>query len=291
MLESVPNPFYGVIPAGTLAGRTTIRAQLLRPFPHFTSVRLDRPTSGNSIYHALGLRFEKRFQNGLILQASYTNSKLIDDSSVTVTWAGAYQSLQNNWDLRSERSLSSQDVPQNFVMSFQVPLPFGKGQPLLAGAHPLVEAVLGGWQANGIFTAHNGLPLGLTAPNTTNSQGGGQRPNSTGRSAELSGDLHGRLNRYFDTAQFTQPAPFTFGNVARNLPDVRSPSSHSIDFPLFKGFALREGLRLQFRAEAYNLTNTAFFHGPDTVLGSPAFGVISSASPPRRMQMALRLDF
>lgn len=292
LLDRVANPFYGLIASGILSGPTTTRGQLLRPFPQFGSINMDRRTLADSIYHALGLRFEKRFRNQLIIQASYTNSKLIDDSSVTTTWAGTYETIQNFYNLRSERSLSSQDISQSFVASFQAPLPFGKGQPWLASANRVLDAVAGGWQFNGIVTMQTGYPLGLYAPNSTGALGGGQRPNSTGKSAGLTGDVRKRLSRYFDTAQFTQPAPYTFGNVSRTLADVRAGGARNMAMSLFKNFRLAEGCRLQARAETSNLTNTVRFAAPGTTLGSPTFGVISGqANGPRQVQVALRLEF
>jgi hypothetical protein len=155
-----------------------------------------------------------------------------------------------------------------------------------------VEAVIGGWQVNGIFSSQSGIPLGLTAQNTSNSLGGGERPNSTGRSAELSGAIQGRLTKFFDTTQFTQPAPFTFGNVSRTLPDVRGPRSTNLDLSLFKNFQVTEALRMQLRGEAFNITNSPMFGLPGTALGTANFGVITSqANLPRQIQVALRLDF
>jgi hypothetical protein len=292
LLDPVPNPFYGIIKTGVLSGANTTRGQLLRPYPQFNSIVLDRTTWANSVYHAFGLRWEQRYKHGHVLQASYTNSKVIDDSSVTTTWAGPYVGAQNYYDLRSERSLGSQDISQNLVLSFQAPLPFGKGQPWLAKANPVAAAILGGWQFNGIFTKQTGFPIGITAPNTTGSLGGGQRPNSTGQSAELSGRIQDRLGRYFDGSQFLQPSPFSFGNVSRTLPDVRRPGLTNLDLSLFKDFPLGETWRFQFRVEAFNLTNTPLFGLPGTTLAAPTFGVISSqANLPRQVQLALRLDF
>lgn len=292
LLDRVANPFYGIITSGILSGATTTRGQLLRPYPHFDGINMDRRTLADSIYHALGLRFQKRYQNGVVVDASYTNSKLIDNSSVTTSWAGASQAIQNFRDLRAERSLSTQDISQSFVLSFQAPIPVGRGQHWLRQPGRAVDLVAGGWQLNGIFRRQTGYPLGLTAPNSTGSLGGGQRPNSTGISAELTGDVHDRLNRYFDTSQFVQPAPYTFGNVSRTLADVRAPGASNIDLSLFKRFHLTEGWRLEFRAEAFNLANRVRFASPGTTLASPTFGVISAQSnSPRQIQLALRLDF
>ena len=84
-----------------------------------------------------------------------------------------------------------------------------------------------------------------------------------------------RLNRYLDTSVFTQPAPFSFGNVSRTLPDMRGPGMKNLDFSLFKNFALVERVSLQFRAEAFNLTNTPNFADPNQNFNAVAFGQIT----------------
>ena len=293
LLDRVDNPFSGVIQQGILSGPTTTRGQLMRPFPQFDLVRDDQPSRAQSIYHGFGVRFEKRFAQEYVLQASYTNAKLIDDSSETAGFTGPQQAPQDHYNMALERSLAGQDVAQRVVASFQAPLPFGRNRALFGSAGSVAQTIIGGWQVNGIMSFQSGIPLGLTAAvNTANQLGGGLRPNSTGQSARLDGRIQDRLDRFFDTSRFTQPAPFTFGNVARTLPDVRGPRVGNLDLSLFKNFALWEGFRLQFRAEAFNLTNTPVFALPGTAFGSANFGVINSqANLPRQIQLALRLDF
>ena len=109
--------------------------------------------------------------------------------------------------------------------------------------------------------------------------------------AELSGAPQTRLNRYFDTSQFTVPAPFTFGNVARTLPDARGPSRVNYDLAVQKSFPIAEPLALVFRSEAFNLTNTPYFFAPGEGLGSNTFGVINSATGERTVQFSLKLIF
>jgi hypothetical protein len=94
-----------------------------------------------------------------------------------------------NRNLAADRSLSTHDISQTFVAGWIAPIPIGKGKALLSGAYGFTQAILGGWQTNAIL-------------------GGGCRPNSTGKSATLTGRVEDRLSRYFDTSQFTQPAPF-----------------------------------------------------------------------------------
>jgi hypothetical protein len=292
LVRSVPNPFLGVISGGVLSGPTTTVGRLLRSYPHFDSVDNNKPTIGNSSYHALGLRYERRFQRGHVVQASFTAGKLIDDSSQPGGLGGIVTGVQNGYDMRAERALSTNDIARRLVIASVAQLPFGKGQPFLNDMPRALEAILGGWNVSGILTLQGGVPVVITAPNTSGSLGGGQRPNSTGSSAELSGPAQQRLGRWFDTSRFSQPTPFTYGNVTRTLPDVRGPGLVGLDFSLLKNFAVTENWRLQFRTEAFNLTNTPAFGLPGGTLGASTFGVISSqVNAPRQIQFALRLDF
>ena len=290
LADSVPNPFYGIIPSGSLGGRNTTRGQLMRPFPHFTGVNQQYRPGASSTYHALGVRFQARLRAGYLVTLAYTNSKAIDD--VSEHWGTTYP-IQDNLNLRSNRSISTQDISQSLVMSWIVPIPVGRGKALLPNAHGLAQALLGGWQLNGIMSMRKGVPLGITCQqNTTGSQGGGCRPNSTGQSAELTGPVSERIGRYFDTSQFTQPPFYTFGNLSRALPDVRSPSQQNVDVSIFKSFRVLEKMKFTFRAEAFNVTNTPLFGLPGTAFGNPNFGIITAQiNSPRQLQMALRLDF
>ena len=171
---------------------------------------------GNSNYHSLQMKYQKSVQMGAGVLVSYTASKLITDAESQTSWLEPTAVVQNPYNMRFERSLSSSDVPQRLVLSGNFDLPFGRGATGIA-------KVLSGWVLNGIFTAQRGVPLFLTtAAHQTGSLGGGSRPNSTGTSANLDGKAQERLSRWFDTAQFTAPPAFTFGNVSRTLPNVRS---------------------------------------------------------------------
>ena len=129
--------------------------------------------------------------------------------------------------------------------------------------------------------------------NNTNSFGGGQRPNSTGRSAELSGPVTGRLDRYFDQSQFVDPPAFRFGNVARTLPEVRGPGLNNIDLSLIKNTSITEKLRLQIRCEGFNIANHPAFANPGLVFGTGTFGrirdVAHRANPARQFMLAMKL--
>ena len=290
--KQVANPFYGVITSGVLSTTTVPYSYLAAPFPQYQSVSLQFPSGSSSIYHSFQLKTEKRFSAGLSLLFSYTFQKLIDDNSATATVAGANAAAQNIYDMRSERSLSANDISQVATLSYVYELPFGRGRHFGAHWNRLTDLALGGWQVNGIFSRGTGLPVAVTTQNTSGSNSATLRPNNNGKSAELSGQVQDRLTRYFDTSVFSQPAPFTFGNTGRVLPDVRIPGVKNLDLSVFKTFSIAEKLRLQFRAEAFNLTNTPQFGRPNSNLNSPQFGVISTqANNPRQMQFALKLLF
>ncbi|MBS1829309.1 MAG: TonB-dependent receptor [Acidobacteria bacterium] len=306
LLDQVPNPFAGVItdPTSTLRLPTVRRSQLLRPYPQFTTIAMEKSSYGSSTYHSLQLRLDRRFRNGVSFLGAYTWSKLIDDISNSGTGLnGPFAYTQDWYNRRAERSLSVFDVAHRLVLSGTYEIPVGKNKLFGDSMHPAANAVVGGWQLNGIATFSSGLPVFLgTSVNTSNSLGeligagapvnGTQRPNNNGTSAARSGPVVDRLTEYFTRAVFSQPAPFTHGNLSRTLPDVRSPSLKNMDLSLFKNFEIAERLRLQIRAEAFNFTNTPIFGGPGASFGVPAFGIIAAqANTPRQIQFGLRLAF
>jgi TonB dependent receptor len=290
--QQVANPFVGIITVGALAQPTVRAAQLLTQFPQYTSVQVQLPTQARSSYNAMLLKAVKRFSNDLTFVASYTVSKLIDDGSGIQTFLEPATGHQNAYNRRLDRSISDQDVPQRFVLSFTYGLPFGKGKMIGGNWSRPLNVILGGWQATGILTLQKGIPLSITTTDTSQSGGPVLRANNNGVSAELSGAPEDRLKQYFNTSVFSQPAPFTFGNVGRNLPDVRGPGRRSLDFAIYKDVGIRERLHLQIRGEVFNLTNTPEFNNPDTNLQSPTFGAITSQfNQPRQIQVSLRLAF
>lgn len=296
LAQQVANPFLGLTSVGPLAQPTVSRLQLLRPYPHYGTIGTFNPAVaqnlGSSIYHSFQFRAEQRLAGGQTLVLAYTNSKLIDDGSGRIFGETAFTPpVQNEYNRRAERSLSEGDISQRLVISHTIDLPIGRNRLLFGHAAGPLEWIVGGWSAAGAFTWHTGFPLALTSIGNPGVTASVLRPNSTGKSAKLSGAPQTRLNRYFDTTQFTVPEPFTFGNVARTLPDVRGPSRRNYDLALQKRFPLREPLALLFRAEAFNLTNTPYFFTPGEALGSATFGVISAASGERTVQFSLKLMF
>jgi hypothetical protein len=297
----VSNPFAGVLPAnaGLLAAPTVTQGQLLRPYPQFRSLTAQAPTLGDSIYHSLQTRLEKRFRSGGILLASYTWSKFISTTDTLTSWleGTGVGGIQNNNNLRGERSLTSFDVPHRAVVSYVLDLPIGKGKRLLANASGLENKLVSGWGINGITTFQSGFPLPFTSAQasvfSSTFGGGGSRPNViAGCDKSVSGSAQSRLTHWFNTACFSQPPQFGFGNESRTDPNLRSSGINTWDVSLFKSTPITERVALQFRAEFFNLFNRVQFGSPGTALGTAQFGLVTSQlNQPRLIQFALRLQF
>jgi len=283
--NQVTNPFYGLISLGTLATSTVSKAQLLLPYPQFTGVT-GVFSAGNSNYHSLQVKVERRLSSGLTYLVAYTFAKNIGDSnSVYGETNGGYQ---NVFDRRSERSLVPTDISHRLVGSYTYELPFGKGKHWGNSWNHVTNLFAGGWQVNGVTTFQVGMPLIVTL--SSSNTYGGTRPNSTGVSARLPHSDR-TVRKWFDTSAFTLPPAYSLGNVSRTLPDVRAPGTANVDLSLFKNIPLNDRFRLQFRAEAFNVANHTRFSTPAMGFGSSTFGQISSSGDPRIMQMALKLSF
>ncbi|MBI5282396.1 MAG: TonB-dependent receptor [Candidatus Solibacter usitatus] len=242
---------------------------------------------GNSIYHAMIAKVEKRFSQGFTVLSSYTWSKTIGDtcgSAVQGNTTGC--GFQNLFNLRSERSVDNQDIPHRFVSSVLYDLPFGKGRPYMAASPAVVNGILGGWSVGSIVTLASAVPYNPTVqgnPANTGTYTVVQRPNIAG--SAYSGAR--TLQRDFNVDAFIRPANFTYGNAGRNI--LRGRSQFNWDFSALKNFQLLEHLRLQFRFEAFTFTNTPRFNAPGNVLGTASFGVITGAATPRNLQFGLKL--
>jgi hypothetical protein len=171
-------------------------------------------------------------------------------------------------------------------------LPFGAGKPLLSDS-TWGKALLGGWQLNGILNVHSGQPLGLTSvTNTAFNYGSNQRPNYLGGVILTPGPISQNVNNYFNANAFAVPAPFTYGNVGRLSSYLRAPGAVQLDMSLFKTIPIHEQMRLEFRAEVFNLLNHPQFDSPNTIIGSPQSGVISAqVNTSRDVQLALKFLF
>jgi hypothetical protein len=293
LLQRVPNPFFGQIPRSSSLGDPTIPlAQLLKPFPRFTTVSLFRNNVGNTNYNALQVKVEKRLSQGFSFLVSYTRSKLIDEASSVfdasiLTGPVANFPVADSFNRKLERDVSSGDIPNVFVASFTYDLPFGAGR--LFDPRGIAGTLLRGWEIAGVVTVQSGLPLAVTQATNFNAFAGfgTQRPNRV-----IKPDLPSFLQsttKFFNTDAFQIAPQFTLGSSSRN--PVRGPNYRNTDIALIKRTYIRERMNVEFRAEAFNLTNTPPLGAPNVVLGTPGFGSITSAGDPRVIQLALKFNF
>lgn len=304
LLSLVPNPFYGLVTSGPLSTPTVQQSQLLRPYPQFQTITAESNSYGNSIYHSLQVKLERRFSHGVGMLLSYTYSKLIDDVLPSDTYSGfpgesfSAGYIQDSYNRRADRSVASFDTPNYLTVNGNWDLPIGKGQTFL-NRGGWANALVGGWQLNGIFNMHTGSPLGLTTQTNTlynysayGYAGNVERPNYVGGAVYTPGSIASRVGDYFNVGAFGLPEPFTYGNSGRLLPYLRGPGAVQLDMSLFKEIPVHERMHLQFRAEVFNLLNHPQFDNPNTVIGSPQAGVISNqVNSPRDIQLALKLLF
>jgi hypothetical protein len=294
----VANPFFGQITdTRSIYSQPTVQLnRLLRPMPHFNgaSVGTAEPARGDSNYHALQVKWEKRYSAGLTFLGHYTWSKMIDNvshSSGNVSWLGGSTNIQNIWDLRGERALSAHDIAHRMVLTGAYELPLGRGRRFGSNMNRVLNWIVGGWDLSGMALFQSGMPLHVTQ-NGGNIWDGTQRPNLIG-DPSTSGRIQDRINTYFNNAAFSQPAVDVPGTSPRSL-GYRGPGISTLDAALLKSVTIREGHRLEMRMEATNFTNTPMFGDPATGFGATNFGQITglrNGVGPRNMQFGLKYYF
>jgi len=301
LLESVPNPFFVNGHALALAAPTTTEGQLLRPYPQYTSVELAGQGSFGSIYHSLQITAQRRFNGAGSVLVAYTNAKLISNTDTLTSWLETgVGGIQDNNNLRGERSLSSQDVPQRLVVSYVLDLPFGQGRKYLGGVGEGLNRIVGGWGIDGVTTFQRGFPLvfGNGQDNDATLFGTGSRPNLVD-GCQKSIAAKSRLNQWFNTSCFTAPPDFTFGNEPRVDSTLRADGVNNFDFALFKKLSLDpyERYGFEFRVEFFNLFNRTQFAPPNTTCcttNNANFGAVTATAPgtnPRLIQFAMKFLF
>ncbi|BDC47853.1 hypothetical protein F183_A01690 [Bryobacterales bacterium F-183] len=270
-----PNTNINQVPTALLGPGN---AQVRRPFPQFGNVTLLSPMWGNSNYHGLNLKVEKRFSKGLSFLTNYTWSKFIDDVNSDFEVGAITPGYQDFYNRRADRSLSGNDVRQRLAVSSVYELPFARG-----------NRFLGGWTVGAILIAQAGSPFGLvTQANTTNAFNPGPQRVDLLRDPTL--PVSERTpQRWFDTTAVAAPAAFRFGNSARSI--LTGPGLLNLDVSLLKNFRFKESGNVQFRAESLNVANRTNFQAPGRSLGAPTFGVISSALAARVNQLGLKVEF
>jgi hypothetical protein len=274
--------------------------QALRPYPQYTTIwDMFQPT-GYSTYHSLQLRLQKNLSNGLSFLTSYTLSKNIGvqgSDTFGDPFGGGGATALDTFNRKLDKAILGIDQTHVFVLSWNYEVPIGRGKRFGSNLNPVVNAVIGGWQLNSIERYQSGVPIAVSGGGNIPLFGGGNRPNWISdkvRTDMSMSDFDPAKDLYLNINAFGEPAPFTFGNAPKRLPNVRRPALYNEDFSLFKKFGLgHESRFLEFRAEFFNVLNRVVFGGPATNVNSPStFGTIGSqGNEPRVVQFALKLLF
>lgn len=250
--------------------------------------------SGKSNFNGFNLKVERRFSNGFQVLMAHTWAHSIDTDS-----AGSFGSPNlNPANFQLDKGNSDFDIRHRWVTSIVYELPFGKGKPMLSGANGFANAVVGGWQVNAITSWQTGVHRSVTSTNLTGLSYVTQRADATGLQPisafngispqEGFGDNNKGLY-WFNPTAFSATLPLKFGTSGRDI--IEAPAWWNTDLSAFKNFTIKEGMTLQFRAEAFNAFNNVKFFPPDMSVVSPNFARLTSADRPRVMQLALRFTF
>jgi outer membrane receptor protein involved in Fe transport len=277
----VPNPFVNLMPAtaGTAFRAATIaRERLLRPYPQFDTVNTTT-SEGWSWYHALQAGLQRRFSSGYTIGVNYTYSRFTEATE-----------FLNAGDPAPWEGVSSQDVPHRLSINGILELPFGRERRFGADANPAVNALIGGWQVQGIYTFQSGFPIG-NFPNLF----------FTGNTDDIAVS-DPTLARWFNIdAGFNRVTAQQPVSNLRTFPlrfdSVRGDRTNNVDLSMIKNTALPRGKSLQFRFEAINAFNHPQFPSPGGNSLNPtnaSFGqVVTSAqlNYARRVQVMLKFVY
>lgn len=297
--HGVDQPAVYNLNASTTLGADVAGQPLYQKFGKKASVE-DRYVGYSSMYHALQVKFDRRFANGFQLTTAYTYSKAMgyqsEDSGITF-----YINGRRNW-----RRLDF-DRTHYFVQSYVYELPFGKGKKFFQSGPG--SWILGGWQVNGILSIATGTPLNfggnsavLKAPgngNTLNWFGPGpiQVTKGNGRNATWFTPTICNFNPsrpLVTTNCFAQPGAENgglpeFGNLGPNV--ISGPGFWNLDASVFRNFQITERWRLQLRGEGFSVINTPQWGNPNTDINSANFGYITGAGGARSIQLGAKLQF
>jgi Carboxypeptidase regulatory-like domain/TonB dependent receptor-like, beta-barrel len=277
-----------------------LNTQADRPFNFLSSSQALDTANVSNWYNSFNLRIERRFAKGLALLANYTISHATDTGNAgtsTYTNQGNTRAM-NSYNLRLERALSSLDIPQKFVLSANYELPIGRGKPLNV-QNSVLNQIIGGWQTNGILMIRSGLATDVNASQLPPVFATINRPDRVPGQDLLVPNAG--FDQYFNPAAFKVPGTTVnnrgvplqnFGNAGKMI--LRGPGQRNLDFSLFKDFRIAEKRKIEFRAEAFNLSNTPTFNLPSATsaaltAGNAAFGKLASAQTVgRQVQLGLK---
>lgn len=237
-------------------------------------------------YNALTAKFQREFSGGFNFLANYTWSKVL-----TNTMEGGANTPLNQMGscLACDKGLAGFNVPQRLMVASVWQLPVGRGKHFLKNLSPIWNTLAGGWAADAIVTFSSGNPFTVNAPNNTVDPLTNFRANRLcgGRSGLQNADLRTNGLFWLDSGCFAAPPAGYFGNSGANI--LTGPGANNWDLALEKNAQLRESIRLQFRAEFFNVWNHSQFLNPDSTVGDANFGQVTQARAPREIQFGLKL--
>ncbi|MBI3682574.1 MAG: TonB-dependent receptor [Acidobacteria bacterium] len=273
LTANLPNPFAGLLPGTSRNAATISRQALLTPYPHFTGVGTTN-NQGYSTYHSFAIEADKRFSRGLTIQGGYTWSKFMEATGYL-----------NGADALPAYTISDQDVPHRFSMSFIYELPFGKGRALASTAPKGISAMISGWQVQGIHVRQSGQALGF----------GNMLFYGDIKKIALPSDQR-TIDRWFDASMFERNNTRALVSNVRVAPlrfsGIRGNGPVNWDLSALKNTRITEKTRLEIRGEFLNATNTPFFANPTTDQYSTAFGTIANTRGyARRIQLGVKLIY
>ncbi|MCX6625638.1 MAG: hypothetical protein NTY38_32165, partial [Acidobacteria bacterium] len=259
----VPNPMAGLLPNNAAKnGATITRGDLLLPYPQYTGVSLSSIPIGKQWYHGWQTRISRRFAQGYTLQGTYAFSKTLEAVSLLNDQDFNINAVSS---AKLERRLLQYEAAQKVAILGTYELPIGRGRHFGKNVHPLLNAIAGGWQLNGNLTLQTGFPVAF--------------PNAAAVAARSANLPSGQrtYEKWFDTSLWKDPAtgkvvatqaPYTLRTFPTRFPDVRTQGLRNLDASLFKDFPIRERMKLNFRLEWYNISNTPWFTAVDTTVTS-----------------------
>ena len=275
------------------------------------------PRNGSYWSNLAMLSVQRRMENGLEILGGYTYGKITDAgvqdvSNLSAVGTGTSASPQNPYNPQADHSVDTIDVTHRATISGLYDLPFGHGQKFLPGGGGAMDKVVGGWQYNAIVTLESGRPIGITGANNQLAGRPNWNPNVSVFVPHQSRSVLYKTGslEWFNPLAFVNPPDYTFGNVPRELGNLRGPGTVNFDMSLFKTTHITERTTFEFRIEAYNALNhpnlpmpgTAFSAGPPASSSNPyaeggfntssTFGMITSgAVSTRNVQLAAKISF
>ena len=255
------------------------QARQRAPFPLFRANNY-LTSWGRSSYHSLQTQYNRRFADGMAFMVNYTWAKAIDIGCTG--WFVESCSQQNPYNFNMDRSVSGIDLTHNLNFNWVVEIPF-------KSANPALQAILGGWQFNGLALFTSGQPYTPTVNGDIAGTGlpnGRYRPNYVGDPNPASPTPAVWLNK----SAFEVPQAGTFGNAGRN--SLRADGINNVDLSLFKGASITERVRVEYRVEFFNAFNSPQYRAPAANISRGNFGrVLGTANLARQIQMGLKLYF